>query len=139
MSLDSSNDLEILRLQVEAALTIMPIISKPIAFQDDQMAIIADVVDYWMALPQDSRSSYLGIGAPERSGLTYFTWEYIDVVEFKLDLSQGGGLQIPEIRPAKHLLFERWLDRLDVVKTRQDTGGQLDQQWLAAFPLYSQE
>lgn len=133
------DEVRTLRLQVVAALTVIPMISKLVAFREDRQALVADMVSCWLALPTSLQEEYAQIGSPGGYGVTYFGWEYVDAVEAD---SQDQGGQKSTYHGECELLEDEftgrlWERHLDLVKARLQVGAGPDEQWLARFPLYS--
>ncbi|MBT8227898.1 MAG: GNAT family N-acetyltransferase [Dactylosporangium sp.] len=115
----------VLRLQVEAALTVVPLVSRVVADRGDRRAVVVDVVDRWLALPVAVRQRYGqvagsdAVAGSDGRGLERFGWDFVDSVERGMPPRPGGERSASVEGPmgnaevAEQVVFERWCRYLE--------------------------
>ncbi|MBT8224396.1 MAG: hypothetical protein HKP61_08605 [Dactylosporangium sp.] len=107
------DDQDVLRLRVEAALAVVPLISRVVAGRDDRRAVVVDVVDRWLGLPVGVRDRYRRIAGSAEEGLERFGWDFVDAVEQgRLPHHVGGegaaGGPAASFESEEQIAFARW-------------------------------
>jgi hypothetical protein len=139
MSGTEISDLEVLRLETRVALAVIPLVSKSVAFMDDRQSIVTDIVRCWLALPEGVKAGYHRIGHPNGHGITYFGYDYVDLVERDGESEAEPGPALSSDLVEEQLVCQRWGDRLDVIMAGRNGGAIPDPAWLAGFPLYPED
>lgn len=110
----TGEDPSVLRLRVEAALTLVPLISRVVVNRSDRRAVVADAVDRWLALPAEARRKYSRATGSEDEGLERFCWDFVDAVEQEAlppgDGGQPAGLESESmaVDAAERILITLW-------------------------------
>ncbi|MBT8226496.1 MAG: hypothetical protein HKP61_15210 [Dactylosporangium sp.] len=125
-------DRGVLRLRVEAALTVVPLISRVVAGRDDRRAVVVDVVDRWLNLPVGVRDRYRRIGGSAEEGLERFGWDFVDAVEQGRLPYPAGGKGTTDVPAAsfeseEQVVFARWCRYLQW----RTTTGHRQARWVA--------
>lgn len=120
------SELEVAHLRTCVAIELIPLIDDMIedGDSDGRLALVGDVVDCWLRLPQHIRDSYdkeLRYG-----GLSRFVGDYIDVIE-------AGGFQDPDDLTedeAEERCRRKWQQHQADVQRRQLAGEPPSDVWL---------
>ncbi|MBT8227003.1 MAG: hypothetical protein HKP61_21015 [Dactylosporangium sp.] len=102
-----ADELDVLRLRVEAALTMIPLISRVVPDHAGRRAVVANVVDRWLALPLGVRERHRQAGGSDGCGLERFGWDFVDAVEQGMyPHSADGRAAAAEV--VEQVVFGRW-------------------------------
>lgn len=114
-SMGTVEEAEVLRLRADAALCVVPLISRVVSNCADRAVIVADVVTRWLAWPDTARKHCRRSDLSGISGLESFAADYVDGVEQGADSVFDGDRPAPE-EVVEQAIFKCWQQHLQQLK-----------------------
>jgi hypothetical protein len=128
------HELDLAHLHAEVAITVTPLIRHFVAGFNERVAIVVDIVDCWMHLPENVRKAY-GPETAASSGLARFAEDYTTAVD--ADPTAGAGLihDPASTSPDEDRRCHIWHQHVAEVYRRTDFCEPPPATWLDRFPL----
>lgn len=124
-------DRALLALQLDIALSVVPLISDMAEEADERAVVVADIAECWRRLPAAVRQEY---GSwPGHPDVTRFAGDYVEEVD-RLWL-EAPGLEPDTVHDseAERLCRMAWLTHLEGIRRRASSEAPPPAEWLARF------